>query len=129
MNSATTRLHASPSPAAWRSSSSTFRSLEVVRKALDPSGKSDPVGRSVFRYSTPRACSSSFSSEYAAEPAKRGCQEEKTSWTNPGSVISAVRMAPPSSSLRSSTSTRLPALARRAAPTSELIPLPTKTAS
>jgi hypothetical protein len=48
----------------------------------------------------------------------------------PGAVNpSTVLIAPPSQSLRSSTHTRQPAFARSAAPASELIPLPTKTAS
>ena len=89
-------------------SSATFASCDVVRKTLDPSGKSVAVGSSVFRYSSPRASSSSFSSAYAAEPVNSGCQEAKTSWTKPGSVISAVRIAPPSQSFRSSTQTLHP---------------------
>ena len=61
---------------------------------------------------------------------KSGCQEASTSWVNPGSVRSVdVRMQPPATSLRSSTQTLQPSRASSAAPTSELIPEPTKTAS
>ena len=52
-----------------------------------------------------------------------------TSWWKPGSVISAVRMQPPSQSLRSSTTTCQPARASSAPHASELIPLPTRTTS
>jgi hypothetical protein len=47
----------------------------------------------------------------------------------PGSVISAVRIAPPSQSLRSRMHTLHPAFASNAPATSELIPLPIATAS
>ena len=49
---------------------------------------------------------------------------------NPGAVRpSTVLIAPPSQSFRSSTQTRQPSFASSAAPASELMPLPTKTAS
>ena len=47
-----------------------------------------------------------------------------TSWTKPGAIISSVRMQPPISALRSSTSTRRP-LPSIEAQTSALMPLPT----
>ena len=97
---------------------------------LEPSGNAAPVGSSVFRYSSPRRSSSGFSSAYAAEPVKSGCHEASTSCVKPGAVRSdEVRMQPPSSSSRSSTQTLQPAFASSAAPASELIPEPTKTAS
>src|SRR5205814_7521391 len=58
-----------------------------------------------------------------------GCQALNTSWRNPGSVSSSVLIAPPNQSLRSSTQTRQSARASSAAHASELIPLPTMTAS
>ena len=69
----------------------------------------DAVGSSVFRYSSPCAARSSPSSACAAPPTHSGCQAEKTSWWKPGSVISAVLIAPPSQSFRSSTQTLQPA--------------------
>src|SRR5882724_5184387 len=48
---------------------------------------------------------------------------------NPGSVIFVERILPPNQELRSRTHTFHPDLASSAAPTKELIPLPTKTAS
>ena len=116
------RSHPAPSEA-------TFSSCEVVRNRDSPSGKSVAVGSAVFRYSTPRASSSSRSSAYAADPVKSGCHAANTSWVKPGSVMSAVRIAPPSQSLRSSTQTFHPRRANRAPATSALIPLPTATAS
>ena len=69
------------------------------------------------------------SSACAGPPTQSGCQALKTSWWKPGSVSSAVRTAPPSSASRSRTATRQPARARNAAQASELMPLPTMTAS
>ena len=56
----------------------------------------------------------------AAPPTQSGCHALKTSCRKPGSVISAVRIAPPSQSLRSSTQTRQPPRASSAAQASEL---------
>ena len=122
MNSATVRSHGGPSAA-------TFASCDVVRRTLSPSGKSVAVASSVFRYSSPRASRSSFSSAYAAEPVNSGCHAANTSCKKPGSVISAVLIAPPSHSSRSRTQTLQPAFASSAAAASELIPLPITTAS
>src|SRR6266536_3910049 len=127
--SAMARPQASPSAAACRSSSSALASVLVARNASSPSGKSVPVGCSVLRYSRPRAVSSSPSSACAGPPTHSGCHALKTSWRKPGSVSSAVLIAPPSSSSRSSTQTSQPARARKAAHASELMPLPTMTAS
>ena len=72
-----------------------FSSSDVVRKTLDPSGNAEPSGRSVFRYSSPRRSSSCFSSAYAGDPVKSGCQDARTSCVNPGAVRSVdVRMQP-----------------------------------
>jgi hypothetical protein len=121
---------AAPSPGVWRSSSATLASSEVERTAVEPSGNVDAVGSSVFRYSSPRRSSSSFSSAYAGEPVKSGCQDASTSCVKPGAVRSVeVRMQPPRVSFRSRTHTFQPAFERSAAPASELIPAPTKTAS
>jgi len=69
----------------------------ALGQTLEPSGNADPVGSSVLRYSSPRASRSLFSSAYAAEPVKRGCQEASTSCVNPGAVRSdEVLMQPPS---------------------------------
>ena len=122
MNSSNIARHSSPCAA-------TFASRSVVRNAASPSGKSVAVGRSVLRYSTPRRPSSSPSSAYAPDEVKSGCQLEKTSWRNPGTVSSVVWIAPPSHGLRSRMQTRQPARARSAPPTMELMPLPTNTAS
>ena len=122
MNSDTVRSHPGPSEA-------TFSWCEVVRNRDCPSGKRVAVGSSVFRYSTPRASSSPRSCMYASDPVNSGCHEAKTSWTKPGSLISAVRIAPPSQSFRSSTQTVQPLRASSAPATSALIPLPTATAS
>src|SRR6266508_4901193 len=121
--------HAAPSPAACRSSSLAFTSVLVARKALSPSGKSVAVGWSVLRYSSPRWASSPPSSACPAPPTHNGCHALKTSWWKPGCVSSAVLIAPPSSRSRSRTHTFQPPRARRAAQTSELMPLPTTTAS
>jgi hypothetical protein len=130
MNPSNIAFQAAPSPGAWRSSSVMFASREVERTALEPSGNVDAVGSSVLRYSTPRRSSSSFSSAYAGEPVKSGCQDASTSWVKPGAVRSVeVRMQPPSWSLRSRTQTLQPAFESSAAHASELIPAPTKTAS
>src|SRR4051812_32367972 len=110
-------------------SSSVFPSGVRRRNAALPSGNAVAVGSSVLRYSSPREASSSPSSACAAPPTQSGCQALKTSCRYPGSVSSAVRMQPPSSSSRSSTRTLQPPRARRAAQASELIPLPTTTAS
>src|SRR5437764_2690095 len=128
-NCSRTRRHASPSPGAWLSSSSALASALRSRNAASPSGKAVAVGCSVFRYSRPSSASSSPSSACAAPPTQSGCQALKTSCRKPGSVISAVLIAPPSASSRSSTHTRQPPRARSAAQASELIPLPTTTAS
>src|SRR5512146_1209878 len=80
-------------------------------------------------YSSPRAPRSWASSACAGPPTHRGCQALKTSCWKPGSVSSAVLIAPPSSASRSSTQTFQPARASRAAHASELMPLPTTTAS
>ena len=123
MNSSNCRCHASPS-------SATFAAPSVERCTLDPSGNAVAVGRSVFRYSSPSRSRSGFSSAYAGEPTQSGCQEEKTSCRKPGAVRpSTVLIAPPSQSFRSRTQTRQPSFASSAAPASELMPLPTKTAS
>src|SRR3989442_4734331 len=100
-----------------------------MRKAASPSGKRVAVGCSVFRYSRPRAASSSPSSACAAPPTQSGCQALKTSWRKPGSVSSPVRTAPPGSPSRSSTRTLQPPRASSAAQASELIPLPMTIAS
>src|SRR3954451_4110061 len=110
-------------------SSSAFSSGERRRKAAPPSGKAVADGSSVFRYSSPRAASSSPSSACAAPPTQSGCHALKTSCRNPASVNSSVLIAPPNQSLRSSTQTRQSARASSAAHASELIPLPTMTAS
>ncbi len=110
-------------------SSCALPSAVRSRNAASPSGKSVPVGSSVFRYSSPRASSSGPSCACAAPPTQSGCQALKTSWWNPGSVSSSVLIAPPSQSFRSSTQTLQPARASRAPHASELTPLPTITAS
>src|SRR4051812_30441708 len=110
-------------------SSSVFPSAVRSRNAASPSGNAVAVGSSVFRYSSPRAASSSPSSACAAPPTQSGCQALKTSWRNPGSVSSSVLTAPPNQSLRSSTQTRQSARASSAAHARELTPLPTTTAS
>src|SRR3954451_551128 len=115
-------VHAAPCSAA-------FASGLVERNDASPSGNAVAVGCSVFRYSRPRAASSSPSSACAGPPTQSGCQELNTSWTYPGSVSSAVLIAPPSSASRSRTQTSHPPRARSAAHASELIPLPTMTAS
>src|SRR3954447_7064820 len=121
-NRSSTPCHSGPSspalPAASRS-----------RNAASPSGYAVAVGRSVLRYSRPRAARSSPSRACAAPPTQSGCQALNTSWWNPGCVSSAVWIAPPSQSLRSSTQTRQPARARSAPQARELTPLPTMTAS
>src|SRR4051794_35704637 len=104
---------------------SAFRS----RNDAPPSGNAVAVGSPVFRYSSPRAARSSPSCACAPPPTQSGCHALKTSWTKPGSVISAVRIAPPNQSFRSSTQTRQPPFARSAAHASELTPLPTTTTS
>ncbi len=114
----------------WRSNSSRVGSgASRSRNAASPSSETLAVGSSVFRYSSPRAASSSPSSACAAPPTQSGCQAEKTSWRNPGTVISALRIAPPSQSFCSSTQTLQPARASSAAQASELMPLPTRTTS
>src|SRR5436309_5128608 len=125
MNSASIRRQASPSPGACRSSSAAFPSVLVVRNAASPSGKRVAVGCSVFRYSRPRWASSSPSSACAAPPTHSGCQALNTSCRKPGSLSSAVLIAPPGSSFASSTQTRRPPRARSAAAARELMPLPT----
>src|SRR5215467_6589628 len=110
-------------------SSSAFPSAVRSRKAEPPSGNAVAVGKSVLRYSSPRAASSSPSSACAAPPTQSGCHALNVSCRNPGSVSSSVLIAPPNQSLRSSTQTRQPARASSAPPARELIPLPTKTAS
>ena len=82
------------------------------RNALSPSGNAVAVGSSVFRYSSPRAASSSPSSACAAPPTQSGCQALNTSWRYPASVSSAVWTAPPRTSSRSRTRTS-PARARQ----------------
>src|SRR5215210_185222 len=119
----------STTPAHSGPSSETFASVERSTKVASPSGVSVAVGCSVLRYSRPRAARSSPSSACAAPPTQSGCQALKTSCRYPGSVSSAVRMQPPSSSSRSSTRTFQPARASSAAQASELIPLPTTIAS
>src|SRR4051794_8514836 len=109
--------------------SAAFPSASRSRNDAPPSGKAVAVGNSVFRYSSPRAARSSPSCACAPPPTQSGCHALKTSWTKPGSVISAVRIAPPSQSFRSRTQTSHPPFARSAAHASELIPLPTTTAS
>ena len=122
--------HAGPSAAACRASSATLLSSDVVRNAAEPSGYAAPVGSSVFRYSSPRRSSSGFSSAYAGEPVKSGCQDASTSCVKPGTVRSVdVRIHPPSSASRSRTQTLQPAFESSAAPASALIPEPTNTAS
>src|SRR3954447_15408613 len=115
-------VHAAPCSAA-------FASGLVERNDASPSGNAVAVGCSVFRYSRPRAASSSPSSACAGPPTQSGCQALNTSWTYPGSVSSAVLIAPPSSASRSSTQTSQPPRESSAAHASELIPLPTMTAS
>src|SRR5439155_25958223 len=73
--------------------------------------------------------SSSPSSAWAAPPTQSGCHALKTSWRKPGSVSSAVLTAPPSSRSASRTQTLQPPRERSAAAASELMPLPTTTAS
>src|SRR6266404_1023264 len=110
-------------------SSRPFPSASRSRNAEAPSGNALAVGRSVLRYSSPREASSPASSACAAPPTHSGCHALKTSWKKPGSVSSAVWIAPPSQSLRSSTHTRQPPRASSAPHASELTPLPTMTAS
>src|SRR5581483_9495442 len=83
-------------------SSCALPSAVRSRNDASPSGNAVAVGSSVFRYSSPRAARSSPSCACAA---------------------------PPSQSFRSRTATRQPARARSAPHASELIPLPTMTAS
>src|SRR5262249_33400882 len=109
--------------------SAAFASPLVVRKELPPSGNAVAVGSSVLRYSSPRAASSSPSSACAGPPTHNGCQAPNTSWRYPGSLSSAVLIAPPGSASRSSTQTSQPARESKAAHASELMPLPTMTAS
>src|SRR3954451_8547163 len=109
--------------------SAAFASGLVERNDASPSGNAVAVGCSVFRYSRPRPASSSPSSACAGPPTQSGCQALKTSWTYPGSVSSAVLIAPPSSASRSRTQTSQPPRESSAAHASELIPLPTMTAS
>ena len=73
-------------------------------------GTSVAVGSSVFRYSRPCRARSSPSCACAAPPTQSGCHALKTSCWKPGSVISAVLIAPPNQSLRSSTQTFQPRL-------------------
>src|SRR5581483_4588116 len=120
---------ACPSPGSCRSSSAAFSSAVRSRNAASPSGNSVAVGKSVFRYSSPCRPSSSPSRACAAPPTHSGCQALKTAWWKPGRVISAVSIAPPSESLRSSTHTRRPACARSAAHARPFTPLPTTIAS
>ena len=105
-------------------------SLEERAKAVGLGHKgiisSWPQREDIFR---PRAASSSASSACVAPPTQSGCQALKTSWWKPGSVSSAVLIAPPSSPSRSSTQTWKPPRASSAAQASELIPLPTTIAS
>src|SRR4051794_26124146 len=129
MNPSSSVRHASPSPGACRSNSAAFASALRSRNAASPSGNAVAVGSSVFRYSRPRAASSSPSRACAAPPTQSGCHAENTSWWKPGSVTSAVRMQPPSQSLRSRTTTCQPARASSAPQASELTPLPTRTTS
>ena len=121
-NRSSTPGHSAPSSLALPGASRS-------RNAAPPSGNAVAVGRSVLRYSSPRAARSSPSSACAAPPTQSGCHALKTSWWKPGSVISAVWIAPPSQSLRSSTQTRHPSRASSAPHASELTPLPTITAS
>ena len=69
----------STAPAHSGPSSATLASVERSRNVASPSGKSVAVGWSVFRYSSPRAASSSPSSACAAPPTQSGCQALKTS--------------------------------------------------
>ena len=66
-------------------SSRAFPSALRSRNAAPPSGKAVAVGSSVFRYSRPRAASSSPSSACAAPPTQSGCQALSTSCRKPGS--------------------------------------------
>ena len=77
MNPSSSSRHASPSPGAWRSNSAAFASVLRRRNDASPSGNAVAVGSSVFRYSRPRAASSSPSSACAAPPTQSGCQPEK----------------------------------------------------
>src|SRR5829696_532164 len=128
-NSSSIRRHASPSPAWCRSSSAAFASALRRRNAASPSGNSVPVGWSVLTYSSPWRARSSRSCACAAPPTHSGCHALKTSCRKPGWVISAVLIAPPSQSLRSSTHTRQPLFASSAPQARPLTPLPTTTAS
>ena len=67
-----------------------------TQEMLDPSGKAEPVGSSVFRYSSPRAESSARVPRTPGDPVKSGCHEARTPCTaNPGTVGSEeVRMQP-----------------------------------
>ena len=76
------------------------------RLAVREGGRRRQLGVQVLE---PAAARSSPSCACAAPPTQSGCQALKTSWWKPGSVISAVWIAPPSQSLRSSTHTRQPA--------------------
>src|SRR4051794_8609833 len=121
-NRSRTAGHSGPISAALPSASRS-------RNDEPPSGNAVAVGSSVFRYSRPRAARSSPSCACAPPPTQSGCHALKTSWTKPGSVISAVRIAPPSQSFRSRTQTSQPPFASSAAQASELMPLPMTTAS
>src|SRR3954452_20732318 len=126
---ASSARHASPSPAWWRSSSAALASAVRSRNALSPSGESVAVGSSVFTYSSPCAARASPSCACAGPPTQRGCQALKTSCLKPGCVSSAVLIAPPNQSFRSSTSTRQPACDSNAPHARPLTPLPTTIAS
>ena len=121
-NSLSMVVQASPSPRRPNSAAVAARSVERI--ALPPS-QTTPVGLSVLRYTSPRASKSAFNSPYAGPPTKSGCQLDRSSWVNPGSVaVVTVLIAPPASLFRSRTRTFWPDLLSRAAATNELIPLP-----
>ncbi len=64
--------NARPSPGLSRSNSAVLVSRSLDRTAELPSGSTTPVGRSVLRYSSPRARRSVSSSLYAWEVRKSG---------------------------------------------------------
>ena len=78
---------------------------------------------------TPRRRRADPSARNAGEATASGSAVEQTSWRNPGSVSSSVRIPPPRVPAASTSRTRHPAPASRSAPTSPLGPEPTTTAS
>ena len=130
MNSSSSARHAAPSPGAWRSNSAAFASVRAEQERRLAVGEARSP--SAARCSGTRARARRGRRRAARAPRRRPRADARPRTRrggSPGSVISAVRMQPPSQSLRSSTQTRQPARASSAPQASELIPLPTRTTS